>query len=101
MTTIPPVGAVIHFVKCKYMKGRCGNNSCKYGKAGLTCTDLCRCSGVSTSEDCKTKSDSRDDYDCIDDEDDEDDDDDDDDDDEDEDEDEDEDDDDDSAGEIN
>ena len=50
----PAPEAIIHLVKCKCTKERCANNSCKYRKAGLTCTDVCGCSD--TDKDCNNKS---------------------------------------------
>ena len=45
MTQLPPAPeAVKHLVKCACAKTRCSTNRCQCRKAGLTCTDLCKCS---------------------------------------------------------
>ena len=42
---IPPApDAITYLVKCKCAKDRCSTNRCRCRKAGINCTDLCRCS---------------------------------------------------------
>ena len=54
MTRLPPAPeAVIHLVKCGCVKQRCETNHCQCRKAGLNCTDLCRCSD--NGEKCENK----------------------------------------------
>ena len=44
MTSLPLAPeAIIQLVKCGYVKSRCSSSRCKCRKAGLKCTDLCRC----------------------------------------------------------
>ncbi|KXJ20791.1 hypothetical protein AC249_AIPGENE403 [Exaiptasia diaphana] len=44
MTPLPPaLGAIIQLVICVCAKDKCKNNRCQCVKAGLNCTDLCKC----------------------------------------------------------
>jgi hypothetical protein len=45
MTTQPPTpDAVIHLIKCGCGSSRCATRQCKCKRAGLKCTELCKCS---------------------------------------------------------
>jgi len=49
---LPAPNAVLHLVKCAYVKSACSANQCSCQKVGQNCTDLCSCSdGCENMED--------------------------------------------------
>ena len=78
-TTSSTRGTIVHLIKCGCTKTRCSTNHCQCRKAGLVCTDLCKCSesddtcdNTNTAEDLEDDDEDYDVLTCSDDEDDDD-----------------------------